>query len=150
MGIATRCDPANNFAVVKYGFVTEYVCRLVLVHVNSEHHELACWTGLHFCLNSSTTDELVVKLHRAFHAGFEWCVDRAELAIPSTEVLFETHRDECAEAEHSHVELFAGIPNEIKQVALIFRSNPNFVAQVTCVGHARQPHRRHADVDATE
>ena len=78
----------------------------------------------------------MVKLHRTLHSGLEWCVDRAELAIPSTKVLFESHRDQRTESEHSHVKFLARIPDEVKQIALILGSNPDLIAQVSCVCHA--------------
>ena len=78
----------------------------------------------------------MIELHRTFHACFEWRVNRAVLAVPRAEVLLETHGDECAESEQTHVVFLACFHDEVEQVALVFRRNPHFVSQVTGVGHA--------------
>ena len=115
MGVTTRGDPANNISVVPYRLVTNDVCWTLRVYVNLEHDELALRsTIVHFGFNCSTTNELVIKLHRTLHACFKRRVDRAVLAKPRAEVLLETHGDECAESEQTHVVFLACFHDEVE------------------------------------
>ena len=150
MRVSTRGDPTNNFSIMEDGFVTNHVRRPCWVDVHFEHHQLAGGAGFHFGFHCRTTDEIVVELHSPIHAGLERCVDGAVLAVPSSEVLFQTHGDERAETEQAHVEFFSGFPDQVEQVTLVFGCNPDFVTEVTGVCHSRQPHWRIADVDPTE
>ena len=111
VGVTATGYPTDNFAAVKHWLVTDDICRSIFVNVDSEHDKFACRAGLHFGLDRSATNELVVELHCALHTCFERCIDRSIFSEPRAEVFLEAHRDESPETKQAHVKFFACVPN---------------------------------------
>ena len=155
VGVATAGDPADDLVAVGAG------CQIgsspitsagdASVGLDDEHHQLALrTTGGDLGFDRVAPDEVVIELQHPVHSRLERCVDRPVLAEPRAEVLLEPHRDERAEPEQPHVELAAGLPQQVEQVSLVLGLHPDLVAEVARVRHPRQPHRCHAEVDLAE
>src|SRR5271170_1701121 len=146
--VAARGDPADDAAVAPDRLVAD---RVGVVRLDREGRQPQLAAGLLLQSRRLTADEIVLaKLDETAEPRLVRTVDRPIFARPRAEALLQPQRRQRPAAELDQTEWFAGGEQECVQRALIFRANPDFVAEFAREADASDQGRNHADVNLPE
>ena len=128
MCIAAGRDPSHHFSLVPDRLIAQHVC---ITCVDNHRHTSQFSAAAFFFHGGFAADEIIFgKINKALHASFEGAVNRAKLTIPSGEVFFEAHREECAHTKVDNAMGLARLYDGFVKSFLIFGLHPDFIAQV--------------------
>src|SRR5579883_771143 len=148
MAIAPGRHPADHFAVMPDRFVAE---RVGVKRVDRESLQAQLAAALLLARRRLAADKVgLLEIDEAAEAGLVGSVDRPVLFHPGAEALFEPHAEQRAHAELLQAEALAFLQQQVIERALIFRPDPDFVAEIAGKGDAADQSRDHADIHATE
>ena len=129
---AARCYPANNVALMPNRFVAQYIGIACFNHKGNTAQFSACFLFFSSCI---TANKIVLReVNEPGHIGFKTAIDGAQLAVPSGEILFQSHRKQSAHTKVNNAVRFACFHNAIIEPALIFRPNPDFITKIASIG----------------
>src|SRR5579863_9237686 len=148
MAVSTGGHPADHPAVVPDWLISDRI-RIRPVHGEGRQPQLAA--AFLLLERGSAADELALgEIHEAPQPRFVGAVDRAVLARPGAEALFNAHGVQRAAAEEPEAVRAARLSQQVIERALIVGGYPDLVAKLPGEADAPYQRRHHADIHLAE